>query len=90
MFLDFNKMVAELGSLETMRTDFIANVSHEIKTPLGGHSKLCAAIAESRLDERGTGRLHCRHFEQHPALSALVTKSPEAHKLESQQITPQF
>ena len=39
--------VSERGRLDAVRTDFVANISHELKTPVGA----LALLAETLVDE---------------------------------------
>ncbi len=46
-----NEMVQNLGNMETMRQDFISNVSHEIQSPLASISGFAALLQDDSLSD---------------------------------------
>lgn len=48
---NFNQMVQELNSTQTLHSDFISNVSHEFKTPLAAISGYATLLQDDTLSE---------------------------------------
>ncbi|MDD3367672.1 MAG: HAMP domain-containing sensor histidine kinase [Lachnospiraceae bacterium] len=90
MIMDFNKMVEELGSIETLKTDFFSNVSHEIKTPLSVVSNHAQLL-------KSGGNLTNEQMESVEGilvasrkLSNLITNMLKLNRLEKQNIQPKM
>ena len=84
----FNRMVQELSGMETLRTDFIANVSHELKTPLAVIQNYGTMLQQPNLSEEDRRDYARTVTNASRRLANLITNILKLNKLENQQIYP--
>lgn len=84
----FNRMAEELASVETLRTDFIANVSHELKTPLAAMNNYATLLQAPNLPEEQRVAYAKAIAQRSRQLSRMMTNILKLNKLENQQIYP--
>lgn len=87
--LGINGLARELGSVETLRTDFIASVSHELKTPLAAVSNYAALLRVPNLPEEKRQEYVQAISDTTRRLADLVSNILKLNKLENQQIYPE-
>ncbi len=84
----FNQMAQELSGVETLQTDFIANVSHELKTPLSVMQNYGTLLQQPELSEEERIQYAKGVSEACRRLANLITNILKLNKLENQQIFP--
>ena len=86
MILDFNKMVEQLGSIETLKTDFVSNVSHEMKTPIAIIKNYAEMLRRDDISEEERKEYAAAIEHAAVRLSSLISNILKLNKLENQSI----
>ena len=83
-----NRMAEELAGVETLRTDFIANVSHEMKTPLAVVQNYGTLLQGDGLTEEKRIEYARAITDASRRLADMMTNILKLNRLENQQIYP--
>lgn len=87
---NLNIVAEELGKSEVLKSDFISNVSHEIKTPLSVIQNYAMILQDKNLDEQTRRGCAETILAAAKRLSSLVTNILKLNKLENQKIKLEY
>jgi two-component system sensor histidine kinase SenX3 len=76
--------------LEATRRDFVANVSHELKTPVGAMALLAEAILDATDDPHEVRRFGTKIIDEATRLGALVTELIALSRLQGAERLPEL
>lgn len=85
---NLNAMSRELQNVETLQTDFIANVSHELKTPLTSIQNYATLLQDNTLTDQERTEYSRAISQSAKRLSELISNILRLNKLENQEIFP--
>ena len=83
---NFNIMAVQLSKIETLRSDFIANVSHEFKTPLSTIQGYVALLEDEKLTKEEQQNYLDIIFDATNKLTNLTSNILKISKLENQEV----
>lgn len=89
-FRNFNAMVKELNSIATLSNDFVANVSHEFKTPLTAVEGYAMLLQEPTLSAQEREEYLNKILYNTHRLTTLVGNILMLSKIESQSLAQQY
>ena len=85
-----NSMAQELSGIETLRTDFIANVSHEMKTPLSVMQNYGTLLQGAELSQEKRIEYAKGVTDASRRMADMMTNILKLNRLENQQIFPKM
>ncbi len=90
IYADFNLMARELSVTETLQSDFVSNVSHEIKTPINAIEGYAMLLQDKQLSAEERAEYVDKILFNTRRLSGLVGNILLLSKVENQAILPEL